>query len=226
MVKKGLTNILDQLDKKDWFQKLLDEIFEKDKRPRRVIDYFYASWSGDCPRAIQYGMNGLMPDDFDAQGRRRMDNGNYMHSRFGDYFKKIDKLIDEEPVFKKDLDGVFVSGRGDLIVKNETDIKTLIELKSINDRRFKLILPAPEEGDYLQWNLCAKALGFSSGIILYENKNTQEIKYHHVTYDENRYRIVIDDFLMIDKCNKLGTLVPKPTKCPNSFWCPMKRTCK
>ena len=226
MVKKGLANILSKLDERDWFQILIDEIFEQEKRPSRVIDYFYASWAGDCPRAIQYNMNGLMPDDFDAQGRRRMDNGNYMHTRYGDYFKGTKRLIDEEPVFKKELDGVFVSGRGDLIVKSDVDSKTLIELKSINDRKFKLILPDPDEGDYLQWNLCAKALGFLSGIILYENKNTQEIKYHHVTFDEKRYKIVIDDFIMIDKHNKLGTLAPRPEKCPNSFFCPMKKTCK
>jgi len=225
-MQKGLTAILDQLDTRDWLQKALFEISEVNKRPTKPLDYFYASWAGDCPRGIQYIMNGLMPFDIDAKGRRIMDNGNYMHTRYGDYFKSIKRLIGEEPAFRKDMDGVFISGRGDLIVLDELEKPQLIELKSINDRRYKLILNAPDEGDYLQWNLCAKALGFTTGAVFYENKNTQAVKYHYVTYDEKRYKIVLDDFLMVKKYNDLGKLVPKPEVCPNPKWCAMRKSCK
>jgi hypothetical protein len=123
------------------------------------------------------------------------------------------------------MDGVLVSGRGDLILLDGKGDKTLAELKSINDRKYKLILVRPDEGDYLQWNLCAKALGFADGIILYENKNTQEVKYHFVKFDEEKYKLVVNDFILIAKHNKAGTLVPRPDACPNS-WCGMKKGCK
>lgn len=225
-MKSGLNDILKKLDNRDWFQKMLDEASEKGKKKKKAIDYFYASWAGDCVRAIQYSMNGMMPDDIDAQSQRRMDNGNYVHSRYGEYFKLIGKLVEAEPAFKKDMDGVFISGRGDFVVLEDKEKKSLIELKSINDRKYKLILLAPDEGDYLQWNLCAKALGFTEGIILYENKNTQEVKYHFVKFDEVRYKKVIDDFALIDKHNKAGTLVPKPEVCPNKMFCSCKGICK
>jgi hypothetical protein len=225
-MKSGLGNIMSKLDDRDWFAKALDEIHVKGKKPRKQIDYFYASWAGDCIRAIQYNMNGLMPDDIDAQSQRRMDNGNYMHTRYGDYFKSIEGLVEEEPAFKQDMDGVFVSGRSDLILLDDNKKEFLAELKSINDRKYKLILLQPDEGDFLQWNLCAKALGFTDGIILYENKNDQSIKYHFVKYNEDKYKQVINDFILIDTHNKAGTLVPKPAVCVNSQWCSMRKECK
>ena len=225
-MKSGLGKIMSNLDDRDWFQKAMDEVHKKGKKPRKQIDYFYASWAGDCVRAIQYSMCGMMPDDIDAQGQRRMDNGNYMHNRYGDYFKSIDMLVEAEPAFKKDMDGVLVSGRGDLILLTDTKAKTLAELKSINDRKYQLILSAPDEGDFLQWNLCAKALGFTDGIILYENKNDQLVKYHFVKFDEEKYKQVINDFILIDKHNKAGTLVPKPAVCVNSKYCQMRKECQ
>lgn len=225
-MKNGLGQILAHLDDRDWFQKAMDEVHKKGKKPRKQIDYFYASWAGDCVRAIQYNMNGLMPDDVDAQSQRRMDNGNYMHTRYGDYFKTIDRLEATEPAFKLDMDGVLVSGRSDLILFDDNKTEFLAELKSINDRKYKLILAQPDEGDFLQWNLCAKALGFTDGIILYENKNDQSIKYHFVKYSEDKYKQVINDFILIDKHNKAGTLVPKPAVCVNPSWCSKRKECK
>jgi hypothetical protein len=171
-------------------------------------------------------MNNMMPEDGDPQGQRRLDNGNYVHSRFGEYFKLTGKLIEAEPSFKKEMDGVLVSGRGDFIVLSSAKEKALIELKSINDKNFLTTLSAPIEGDFLQWNLCAKALDFSSGIVLYENKNTQEIKHHFVTYNEEKYKQVINDFILIDKHNKAGTLVPKPAICVNPKWCSARSFCR
>jgi hypothetical protein len=222
---KGLNKIMDTLDSKDWFQKILDEIFKQEKQEKKPFNRFFPSSAGQCPRSVQYNMMGLMPDDIDDQSRRRMDNGNYMHLRYGAYFKSVNKLIEEEPAFRMDMDGVFVSGRGDLIVADSLGNKTLIELKSINDRKFKLILKKPDFCHYLQWNICSKALNYPTGIILYENKNTQEIKYHHVNFSEEDYRKVINEWLLIDKHLKEGTLIPRPEKCPN-YWCSMKNECK
>jgi hypothetical protein len=225
-MQKGLTSILNKINSKNWFEKALEDIYLKGKRQPRAIEYFYGSWAGDCPRAIQYSMKGLMPDDIDAQGKRRMDNGNYMHNRYGDYFESIGILVAREPAFKDELNGIRISLRSDLILLDDNKNKVMAELKSINDRKYKLVLESPDEGDYLQWNLCAKALGYLSGIILYENKNTQEVKYHFVEYREDKFKKVMDDFIMIDKHNKAGTWVPRPEKCPNSYWCGCKKICK
>jgi len=225
-MQKGLKGLLYRLDSRDWFQKELDNIFNSKKRPPKAIDYFYASWAGECPKWIQYNMKGMITDGVDAQGQRRMDNGNYMHSRYGDYFKDAGKLQGQEPAFRKDLDGVFVSGRGDIIVLDDNGEKCLIEMKSINDRGFKLILKEANEGDVLQWNLCSKALEIINGIIFYENKNTQEIKYHFVTFDQERLDLVLNDFKEVDKYNKLGQLIPRPDICKNSRYCGARGFCE
>ncbi len=231
-MKKGIEGILSKLDDRDWFECLLEEAFKKSKEiakikhPNKAIDYFYASWAGDCVRQIQYSMNGMMPEDGDPQGQRRMDNGNYVHNRYGEYFKLTGKLVEAEPPFKKVMDGVLVSGRGDFIVLKVEDTKVLIELKSINSKGFQNVLTTPLEGDYLQWNLCAKALDFKDGIVLYENKDNQDEKHHFVTFNEDEYKRVINDFILIDKHNKAGTLVPKPEICVSPKWCSARGFCK
>ncbi len=225
-MKKGLAGILNKLDDRDWVEKALDEAALKGRKPQKAIDYFYASWAGMCPRLIQYSMQGMIIDDINCKSRRIMDNGNHMHERYGDYFESIDRLVEREPAFKGNYGGVVISGRGDLIVKDDNGCNTLIELKSINSNRYKRILLRPDELNYLQWNLCAKALDFLSGIIFYENKDTQDIKYHFVSYSEDKYQSVINDFKEIDRCNNLGILVARPSVCPNPRWCSMKGSCK
>jgi len=224
-MKSGLDKILNQLDNRDWFQKDLAKVFEKKKRPVKLINYFYASWAGECPRLIQYMMNGLVHDDIDQQSQRRLDNGTYMHKRYGDYFEDIGILKAREPAFRQTMEGVFVSGRGDLIIPDDKELNILIELKSINSKGFKEIISSYREKDFLQWNLCAKALQFSTGIILYENKDNQDIKYHFVNFNEDKYFQTIKMFKDIDDCNKRGVIVPKPEICINPKYCLGRKLC-
>lgn len=225
-MKKGLDKLLDTLDDRDWLSKTFDEVFSKKKRPVKTVEYFYASWAGECPRLIQYIMHGKVKDDIDQQSQRRLDNGNYMHDRYGDYFESINRLEAREPAFRETLDGVFVSGRGDLIIFDNENNRVLVEMKSINDRGFKNILKSPREDHFLQWNLCSKALGISNGVILYENKDSQKLKYHFVKSDDDRYKQTINKFLEVDSCNKKGILVPRPSICINPKYCKMKGHCK
>jgi len=225
-VKKGLAQILDDLDHRDWLEKAFDEVFAKKKKAPRVIDYFYASWAGECPRYIQYMMNGMIHDDIDPQSQRRLDNGTYMHERYGDYFESIKRLRAREPAFRGEFDGVTISGRGDLIVLDDNIQDVLIEMKSINSRLFNGILTAPREIDVLQWNLCSKALQISSGVILYENKDTQGLKYHFVTFNMDKYTQTVDKFKEINRCNQRGILVAKPAICTNPKYCRAKSFCK
>jgi len=225
-MKQGLDRILGQLDDRNWFQKALDEVFEKKKKPVRQIDYFYASWAGECPRVIQYVMNGMVHDDIDPQSQRRMDNGNYMHDRYGDYFESIGILIAREPAFRLDMDGVFVSGRGDLILTDDNSTHVLVEMKSINDKGYGGILLCPREDHFLQWNLCSKALQIPQGIILYENKDNQLLKPHFVKFSQEKYDLVIKKFQDIDAGNKAGKTVAKPEVCVNPKYCKAKGLCK
>lgn len=185
---------------------------------------FYPSSVGQCKRQVVYQMLGYPAKPTSGQSLLVMENGTSFHNRMEDIFEKMGIMIAPELSLKdKDLK---ISGRSDAIIWNylleddaedEDDIvlydpkdKTkevyhgpanhilIVEFKSIKSKNFaKLPKNKPIKKNEMQLQLYFYLTGIRSGLVYYENKDTQETKYYYVTYNQS---IVDETIEYIKEC--------------------------
>jgi hypothetical protein len=224
---KGLSDIINARNTKHWLEDALDKFLTKIEKEDRSGDSFHPSSAGKCPRSIQLSMNGLMPDNIiEPKVQRIFDNGHAMHFRYSKYFEKMGLLEKNEAEVFFESDGVVIKGHADDIIKDSFGVLHLMELKSINSRRFNELWleNRPLEENFLQWNVYSHCLDIPIGEILYENKDDQMLKIFSVKYDPFKFNEQFEIFKMIHKYNEEGLIIPAP-KCDNKY-CPAKDICK
>jgi len=122
--------------------------------------------------------------------------------------------------------GIVIKGRADLVVTDEEGRPFLLELKTINLRRYTGLLSSgiylPDH--FLQWNLYAKALEINDGLIVYENKDDQRMKVFPVQYSEEIFMECARKFKMINDYTKRDERVPIPAECDTKY-CAAKNIC-
>lgn len=152
-----------------------------------------------CLRQCFYKMKGLpQKEKQDARSIRIAENGNYMHKRYFDFFEKMG-ILKEKEKFVSHPTYPFLGYIDAIITLDGKDY--LVELKSISHDSFSK-LTKPLEEHQMQLKMYLMLLKeISEGILLYEDKNTQEIKEFHVIYDKaieewftNRMDTLLDYF--------------------------------
>ena len=193
---------------------------------------FSPSSIGMCTRAIVYGMLGYEKELPEPRGLMIMANGTSFHDRFEKSLDQAGVLIAKELSFE--MPELMVRGRSDAIIKNvyEHEVSDKIiqlhdtkgnlvyegpdsevivsELKSANVKTFEYVAGnrKPKEEHIQQLSLYMHALQIPNGVIIYENKNTQELYMHQVSLDEKVVEFVL---------NKIKTVVEfyKAKELPN-----------
>jgi hypothetical protein len=214
---------------KSWLEDLIDKHLTSYIREERSITHFHPSWAGKCPRLIQLMMSGVLKEssDITARTQRIFDTGTDMHDRYGRYFEKMGVLVGKELDLDYERDGIIIKGNADYTIKDEFGNIHLLELKSMNNRRFNELWlanePIPE--NFLQWNIYSKCLNIPIGELLYENKDDCNIKIFSLKYDENKFNEVFNIFKTISEYSKKDLLFPIYSKCDQKY-CPAKGFCK
>ena len=94
-----------------------------------------------------------------ANVRRIFDCGDYLGYRYSKYFKDMNIWIAEEKsVFLADPP---IAGRYDFLIQHEVYGKTVVELKSINDKGFKQLISEPKTDHYLQLQIYLNLLNIT-----------------------------------------------------------------
>ena len=155
----------------------LGRVLRRLRRRKYELGWVHASEAGQpCDRVVAAQLLGykLPRDKPDPKLSRIFENGTYMHLRYYNYFLSLSKPF--EPSVAIILRRWPLIGEADTMIYHPEMGNQIIELKSINDRGFKL-LTEPHEGHAAQVNTY---LGLfkeaAAGQVWYENKNTQEIK--------------------------------------------------
>ena len=167
--------ILDGLGQDQWLLKALDDhltgTFSKN-RP----NVFYPSQLGNtCNRFLYLAYNGLLiPAPLPAQTQRIFDTGNSLEERMERYFTDMGILEDREKVVTCELPPI--SGRADFLIRHKENGTIIIELKSINSNNFSHLKTAPKPEHSLQLQIYLNCLDIEHGVVLYENKNDQQLK--------------------------------------------------
>jgi len=108
----------------------------------------------------------------------------------------------------------------ELVYKGLASDVMIVEFKSINTKNFEKYLPKtkPKKEHEMQLQLYFYLTGIREGLVYYENKNTQEQKYYHVTYDQSIIDEVISDIQYVITHIDAGTLPPRDYQ-PLDFQC-------
>ena len=174
---------------------------------------FYPSNLGNpCNRMLYLAYNGLLPHQFiEPTLQRIFDCGDSLGLRYEKYFEQMGLLISaESPV--KCADPV-ISGRMDYVIKHKEHGKAVVELKSINTRGFKALLDKPKPDHIIQLQIYLHLSKIEHGIVLYEDKNDQQVKAFVVNYDEKVWTQIQE------RCYTIMNMTNVPLKCTGLKYC-------
>lgn len=164
---------------------------EKEYNHDTVIEgqYFHPSALGVCMRQLFFGATDAIPNDDDTGAELLrttviFETGTYIHVLLQNLCKRAGCLVKREVAIQNEVLGIL--GHADGIIRIGGR-KYLLEIKTINDRGFTMtteVQPAHKK----QIHAYMRALGLDAAVVLYYNKNTQNMKEFVVPYDEAYYR--------------------------------------
>ena len=212
---RGINRGLIQIPQDEWLLKTLDDTLSHDVSPMRSGVFYTSSLGSPCDRYLFNCFNGLVKDEpIAASTQRIFDCGDSLGLRYEEYFKKMRVLLQTEAPLKYDKPPI--SGRLDFLIKHELYGPTVIELKSINDKGFQS-LEAPKPDHIVQLQIYLNVSGYQHGIVLYENKNTQEVKAFLMEKNVKHWEQIVD------RCLNIMNMTSQPDACTGYRYCPCHR---
>lgn len=207
---------------------LVDRLEQQFERPEGVRrrDYFYVTDVAKCPRQIFYAMKGFPRPPLDGLTARKLAVGDDAHRRIAQALYSMGLVVAAEVPLPADA---LFRGRADVIVSLEGK-NYVVEVKTAHPYSFEQMATGPRRDHELQLQLYLYHFGIPQGIILVENKATQELKEFSVLLDRPMVDRVLAEFqrlhaLIVGR----GDLPPMPDKaswefdqcryCPYVAWC-------
>lgn len=204
---------------------LIDK-FYLDRQNDREQHHFYISDAGRCSRSLFFKFKKVPRKDIEANILRLFDHGDHIHQLIMKpllSIREIHVVAAEVNIPPQEL----ISGRADAIISDGKDLYVL-DIKSMNSMIFnKLTEPKEENIDQLQ--LYMHYFKIKKGILLYVNKDNQQLKDFVLDYDKKRALSLLQNLQSIkDKIAK--NIIPAPLADYPSNWqcryCQFKPICK
>jgi len=213
--RRGIAGKKQRQDK--WLINQLDAMLASKKR-NSMKGKFHASVMGNpCDRYLYLAYHGLLPElPLSARIQRIFDTGNYLEYRMGKYFERLGILIKREVPCK--FENPVISGRIDFILRHPKLRQILLELKSIKNSGFEA-LDGPQETHAIQAQvyLHLNKLGIDTGYVLYENKDTQDLKCFKVEKDDDKFNKILN------RCYAIMGLKTAPAECTGEYYCDCRK---
>ncbi len=173
----------------------IDSLYSSKQENRDKLA-FYISDAGKCPRAIWFAMKKYPKKEVDARVMRIFEHGNYTHMRIMSALYSLGLVTASEIGIP---DNQMIHGRADAIVNIDGELY-VVEIKSVNSMRFK---KAEADQDHIkQLQLYLYFFKIKKGILIYENKDNQEIKEFMIEYNEPLVKKLFSDFNILK--DKIG----------------------
>lgn len=207
-------------------REIIDEFYlerERDRNRERL--HFYVTDAGKCPRAIFFNFKRLPREEIGADRLRVFEHGDY-----------IQQMI-LKPLFSKGLIRAteinippqeIISGRADAIVSINGE-PYVLDVKSISGRLNMGKMDKPHQEHYYQVQLYLHYFKIKKGILLYVNKDTQELKEFVFDYDPELAERLIDWFENLKEKIESDIVPPALPDYPKNWqcsYCPYKEICK
>lgn len=172
---------------------MLKELIDKfytDRQKDKEQHHFYITDAGKCSRQIFFKFKNVPREEMEARVLRMFDHGDSIHQlimRPLFSIKEVRVVASEVDIPPTEL----IRGRADAIISDGKELYVL-DIKSMNSMVFKnLVEPKEENIDQIQ--LYLHFFKVPKGILLYINKDTQELKEFLVHYDEERVKSLLRD---------------------------------
>jgi len=173
-------------------KELIDQFYLERERERgdRERIRFYISESGKCRRTIFFRFKRAPKKELEAEKLRVFEFGNHIQQIIlRPLLSKGIVATTEIPIPSKEL----VSGRADIIISVD-GIPYVVEVKSISGRMNVARMEKPMPDHYEQLQLYLHYFKVPKGIVLYVNKDTQELKEFPCSYDDKLVKVILKRF--------------------------------
>ncbi len=204
-------------------KELIDQFYLENQKNREQTR-FYITDAGKCPRAVFFKFKNAPREPIDARLMRIFEHGDSIHRNiFNILYRLRLGVVTEIPIPSQEI----ISGRADAIlcVGNENYV---LDIKSMNSMIFRN-LTAPKEENVYQIQLYLHFFNIKKGILLYIDKDRQEMKEFFVDYDEAMCKDLLDKFYALKGQVESDSLPAKLEDFPRNWqcsYCPYKATCK
>ena len=200
----------------------IDEFYVK-KNYERDREHFYITDAGRCARAVYFQFKKYPKKEMEARILRLMSHGDYTHMRIMSVLFSLGLVKAAEIEIPKQE---IVNGRADAIVSLKNEIY-ILEIKSINRTKFA-VLKQPDLDHIKQVQLYLHYFNIAKGILLYECKDTQDIKEFFLDYDKELVNKLLNSFDKLKKEideNKIPE-IPEDLEAWKCGYCPYLEECK
>lgn len=194
-------------------KELIDQFYLENQKNREQTK-FYITDAGKCPRAVFFRFKNAPREAIDARLMRIFEHGEHIHRNiFNILYRLKIGCTTEIPIPSQEI----ISGRADAIlcVNNENYV---LDIKSMNSMVFRN-LSAPKEENICQIQLYLHYFGIKKGILLYIDKDRQEIKEFFVDYDEVLCKSLLDKFYALKDQVEANTIPARLEDYPRNWQC-------
>jgi len=206
---------------------MLKELIDKfyiDNQKNSEQTKFYITDAGKCSRSVFFKLKNAPREPMDARLMRIFERGENIHrSIFNILYRLRLGVVTEIPIPSQEI----ISGRADAIlcIGNENYV---LDIKSINSMIFRKMLEPKEENIY-QIQLYLHYFNIKKGILLYIDKDQQEMKEFFVDYDEALCKGLLDKFYVLKDQVEKNIVPARLADYPRNWqcnYCPYKDICK
>jgi CRISPR-associated protein Cas4 len=204
-------------------KELIDQFYLENQRNKEQTR-FYITDAGKCPRAVFFRFKNAPREPVEARIMRIFEHGEHIHRNIFNILYRLKLGVTTEiPIPSQEI----ISGRADAIlcVGNENYV---LDIKSINSMIFRN-LSAPKEENIYQLQLYLHYFDIKKGILLYIDKDQQEIKEFLVEYDQTLCKGLLDKFYALKadiETNKTPQRLPDYPRNWQCNYCQFKDICK
>lgn len=200
---------------------ILDQVeqeVEDEWKPPRSLGSFRASELGDCPRAIQYTIQGLRGEKIGPELALLFRDGHLHHNAVRGLLKTIGRVTNEEHhVWKKyevALHGRIVSFVLTATTDGILNGEFVFDIKSINFFSFKHLSKDSIEKDHLgyiyQIQTYLDVFDKEYGFLLFKDKMTSALKIFWYKRDRKLFQSILKKMAQIHVATETGKMMKKP----------------
>lgn len=176
----------------------------KDQKERS--DHFYITDAGKCPRQVFFKFKKAPKAEIEPRILRVFDEGDFIHMRLMGVLISLGIVrATEAKIPPQEI----ISGRADAIVSLEGGKPYVLDFKSISSFGFNG-LDKPKQEHVKQIQLYMHYFKIPQGILLYENKNSQELAEFVLEYDPELVQKLLEEFEVLKKQIAQNSIPPIP----------------
>ena len=208
--------------------KMLKEIIDKfylDRQKDREQHRFYITDAGKCSRAIFFKFKKAPREEMEAKVLRMFDHGDHIHKLIMKPLlstREIHVVASEVDIPPLEI----ISGRADAILSDGKELYVL-DIKSMNSMIFKNLNQAKED-NINQLQLYLHFFKIQKGILLYVNKDNQELKEFLIEYNLKRCQSLLANLSYLKIKIDSNTIPERIAGWPSDWqcqYCPFKEIC-